>query len=164
MEALHGVINDINSFLWTYIIIIALIGSGIVYTLRTKFVQVRLLGEMVKLIFGSAGQKTTGKEISGFQAFCVSTASRVGVGNIAGVAIAIVTGGPGAVFWMWIIAFIGCATGFVESTLAQIYKLPRGDGAFFGGPAYYMKNALHMTGLAKLFAILISVTFGWVYV
>ncbi len=164
MEALHGVINDINSFLWTYIIIIALIGSGIVYTLRTKFVQVRLLGEMVKLIFGSAGQKTTGKEISGFQAFCVSTASRVGVGNIAGVAIAIVTGGPGAVFWMWIIAFIGCATGFVESTLAQIYKLPRGDGAFFGGPAYYMKNALHMTGLAKLFAILISVTFGWIYV
>ena len=164
MEALHGVINDINSFLWTYIIIIALIGSGVVYTFRTKFVQVRLLGEMIKLIFGSAGAKTTGKEISGFQAFCVSTASRVGVGNIAGVAIAIVTGGPGAVFWMWLIAFIGCATGFVESTLAQIYKLPRGDGAFFGGPAYYMKNALHMSGLAKLFAILISVTFGWIYV
>ena len=164
MEALHGVINDINSFLWTYIIIIALIGSGIVYTLRTKFVQVRLIGEMIKLIFGSAGAKTTGKEISGFQAFCVSTASRVGVGNIAGVAIAIVTGGPGAVFWMWLIAFIGCATGFVESTLAQIYKIPRGDGAFFGGPAYYMKNALHMTGLAKLFAVLISVTFGWIYV
>lgn len=163
MEALHGVINDINSFLWTYVIIIALIGSGLVYTLRTKFVQVRLLGEMLKLIFGSAGQKTTGKEISGFQAFCVSTASRVGVGNIAGVAIAIVTGGAGAVFWMWVIAFIGCATGFVESTLAQIYKLPRGDGAFFGGPAYYMKNALHMKGLAKWFAILISVTFGLIY-
>ena len=163
MEALHGVINDINSFLWTYVIIIALIGSGLVYTLRTKFVQVRLLGEMIKLIFGSAGQKTTGKEISGFQAFCVSTASRVGVGNIAGVAIAIVTGGPGAVFYMWLIAFIGCATGFIESTLAQIYKLPRGDGAFFGGPAYYMKNALHMKGLAKWFAILISVTFGLIY-
>ncbi|MBR4642516.1 MAG: alanine:cation symporter family protein [Selenomonadaceae bacterium] len=164
MELLHGVINEINSFLWTYVIIIALIGSGIVFTLRTKFVQLRLVGEMFKLIFGSAGQKTSGKEISGFQAFCVSTASRVGVGNIAGVAIAIVTGGPGAVFWMWLIAFIGCATGFVESTLAQIYKLPRGDGAFFGGPAYYMKNALHMSGLAKLFAILISVTFGWIYV
>lgn len=163
MEALHGVINDINSFLWTYVIIIALIGSGIIYTFRTKFVQVRLLGEMIKLVFGSAGQKTTGKEISGFQAFCVSTASRVGVGNIAGVAIAIVTGGPGAVFYMWLIAFIGCATGFVESTLAQIYKLPRGDGAFFGGPAYYMKNALHMKGLAKWFAILISVTFGLIY-
>ena len=164
MEALHGVINEINSFIWTYIIIIALIGSGVIYTLRSKFVQVRLLGEMIKLIFGSAGQKTTGKEVSGFQAFCVSTASRVGVGNIAGVAIAIVTGGPGAVFWMWLIAFIGCATGFVESTLAQIYKLPKGEGGFHGGPAYYMKNALHMPGLAKLFAILISVTFGLIYV
>lgn len=164
MEALHGVVNDINSFLWTYIIIIALIGSGIVYTLRTKFVQVRMLGEMFKLILGSAGAKTTGKEISAFQAFCVSTASRVGVGNIAGVAIAIVTGGPGAVFWMWLIAFIGCATGFVESTLAQIYKLPKGDGAFHGGPAYYMKNALHMPMMAKWFAILISVTFGLIYV
>ena len=164
MEALHGVINDINNVLWTYVIIIALIGSGVVYTFRTKFVQIRLIGEMIRLIFGSAGAKTTGKEISGFQAFCVSTASRVGVGNIAGVAIAIVTGGPGAVFWMWLIAFIGCATGFVESTLAQIYKLPRGDGAFFGGPAYYMKNALQMTSLAKLFAVLISITFGWIYV
>ena len=164
MEALHGVINEINSFLWTYIIIVALIGSGIVYTVLTKFVQVRMLGEMIKLIFGSAGAKTTGKEVSGFQAFCVSTASRVGVGNIAGVAIAIVTGGPGAIFWMWLIAFIGCATGFVESTLAQIYKLPKGDGAFHGGPAYFMKNALHMPFLAKWFAILISVTFGLIYV
>ena len=161
---LHGIINEINSFLWTYVIVAALIGSGIIFTLRTKFVQVRMLKEMVKLIFGSAGEKTEGKEISGFQAFCVSTASRVGVGNIAGVAIAIVTGGPGAVLWMWIIAFIGCATGFVESTLAQIYKLPRGDKKFHGGPAYYIKNALHQPLLAKWFAILISVTFGLIYV
>lgn len=164
MEMLHGIINEINSFLWTYVIVAALIGSGIIFTLRTKFVQVRMLKEMVKLIFGSAGEKTEGKEVSGFQAFCVSTASRVGVGNIAGVAIAIVTGGPGAVLWMWIIAFIGCATGFVESTLAQIYKLPRGDKKFHGGPAYYIKNALHQPLLAKWFAILISVTFGLIYV
>lgn len=164
MEFLHGVINDINNFLWTYIIIIALIGLGIYFTLRTKFVQIRLLREMARLITSSAGTKTEGKEISGFQAFCVSTASRVGVGNIAGVAIAIVTGGPGAVFWMWLIAFIGCATGFVESTLAQIYKLPKGDGAFHGGPAYYIKNALGQPGIAKLFAFLISVTFGLIYV
>jgi len=163
MEALHGVVNDINSFIWTYVIIIALIGSGVVYTFRTKFVQIRLIGEMIRLIFGSAGTKTTGQEVSGFQAFCVSTASRVGVGNIAGVAIAIVTGGPGAVFWMWLIAFIGCATGFVESTLAQIYKLPKGDGGFHGGPAYYISNALHIRWLAKWFAILISVTFGLIY-
>ncbi len=163
MEALHGIINAINDFLWTYVIIIALIASGVIFTLRTKFVQIRLLGEMIKLIFGSAGAKTSGKEVSGFQAFCVSTASRVGVGNIAGVAIAIVTGGPGAVFWMLLIAFIGCATGFVESTLAQIYKLPRGEGGFHGGPAYYIKNALHQPAIAKLFAVLISVTFGLIY-
>ena len=142
MELLHELINNINNFIWTYIIIFALIGLGIYFTLRTKFVQIRMLGEMFKLITSSAGTKTEGKEISGFQAFCVSTASRVGVGNIAGVAIAIVTGGPGAVFWMWLIAFIGCATGFVESTLAQIYKLPKDDGAFHGGPAYYIKMRL----------------------
>lgn len=163
MDFLHDIINAINDFLWSYVIIIALIGSGIVYTVRSKFVQLRLIREMFRLITSSAGTKTEGKEISGFQAFCVSTASRVGVGNIAGVAIAIVTGGPGAVFWMWVIAFIGCATGFVESTLAQIYKLPRGDGAFHGGPAYYIKNALGQPSIAKLFAFLISVTFGLIY-
>lgn len=161
---LYDLIDYINSILWNYVVIILLIGSGIIFTLRTKFVQLRMLKEMFKLIFGGAGAKTTGKEVSGFQAFCVSTASRVGVGNIAGVAIAIVTGGPGAVFWMWLIAFIGCATGFVESTLAQIYKLPKGEGSFYGGPAYYIKNALHQPAVAKLFAILISVTFGLIYV
>ena len=164
MDFLHSIINDINNFIWTYIIIAALIGIGVYFTFKTKFVQLRLVREMIKLITSSAGTKTTGKEISGFQAFCVSTASRVGVGNIAGVAIAIVTGGPGAIFWMWVIAFIGCATGFVESTLAQIYKLPKGDGGFHGGPAYYLKNALNQPNIAKLFAILISVTFGLIYV
>lgn len=163
MEFLHGLINDINGFIWTYIIIWALIGLGVFFTLKTRFVQLRMLPEMIKLILGTAGTKTSGQEVSGFQAFCVSTASRVGVGNIAGVAIAIVTGGPGAVFWMWLIAFIGAATGFVESTLAQVYKLPRGNGGFHGGPAYYMKNALGQTVIAKLFAILISITFGLIY-
>ena len=163
MDFLHGIINAINDFIWTYIIIAALIGSGIVYTIRTKFVQLRLLREMFRLITSSAGTKTSGKEISGFQAFCVGTAARVGTGNIAGVAIAIVLGGPGAVFWMWVIAFLGSATGFVESTLAQIYKLPRGDGAFHGGPAYYIKNVLGQPGVAKLFAVLLSVTFALIY-
>mgnify|MGYP002624935164 CR=1 FL=1 len=93
----------------------------------------------------------------------MGTAARVGTGNIAGVAIAIVLGGPGAVFWMWVIAFLGSATGFVESTLAQIYKLPRGDGAFHGGPAYYIKNVLGQPGVAKLFAVLLSVTFALIY-
>lgn len=161
---LSDFVDFINSILWNYVVIILLIGSGIIFTIRTKFVQIRMLKEMFKLTFGNIGAKTTGKEVSGFQAFCVSTASRVGVGNIAGVAIAIVTGGPGAIFWMWVIAFIGCATGFVESTLAQIYKLPKGEGKFHGGPAYFIKNALHQPFIAKIFAILISVTFGLIYV
>ena len=163
MEILHGFINAINTVLWSYVLIIVLIGLGLWFTLRTKFVQVRMLPEMLRLLTDGIGVKTQDKQISTFQAFCVSTASRVGVGNIAGVAIAIVTGGPGAVFWMWLIAFIGCATGFVESTLAQIYKLPRGNGTFHGGPAYYIRNALKAPGIAKLFALLISVTFGLIY-
>lgn len=164
MDFLNTVVNDINTILWSYVLIIVLISCGLWFTLSTKFVQIRMLPEMLRLLTEGIGKKTEGGAITSFQAFCVSTASRVGVGNIAGVAIAIVTGGPGAVFWMWVIAFIGCATGFVESTLAQIYKLPRGNGAFHGGPAYYIKNALKQPGIAKLFAILISVTFGLIYV
>ena len=163
MDLLNTIVNDINTILWSYVLIIVLVGSGIYFTLSTRFVQLRFLPEMLRLITSDVGTKTEGHAISSFQAFCVSTASRVGVGNIAGVAIAIVTGGPGAVFWMWVIAFIGCATGFVESTLAQIYKLPRQNGSFHGGPAYYIKNALHQPGVAKLFALLISVTFGLIY-
>ena len=161
MDSMNAAVNDV---LWSYVLIVVLIACGLYFTFATRFVQVRMLPEMLRLLTEGIGKQTEGHAISSFQAFCVSTASRVGVGNIAGVAIAIVTGGPGAVFWMWLIAFIGCATGFVESTLAQIYKLPRGNGKFHGGPAYYIKNALHQPGVAKLFALLISVTFGLVYV
>ena len=164
MDSMNAAVNDVNDVLWSYVLIVVLIACGLYFTFATRFVQVRMLPEMLRLLTEGIGKQTEGHAISSFQAFCVSTASRVGVGNIAGVAIAIVTGGPGAVFWMWLIAFIGCATGFVESTLAQIYKLPRGNGKFHGGPAYYIKNALHQPGVAKLFALLISVTFGLVYV
>ncbi|XOQ24876.1 MAG: Amino acid carrier protein [Mitsuokella multacida] len=164
MDAMNAVVSAINNVLWSYVLIVVLVGCGIYFTLSTHFVQLRLLPEMLRLLTEGIGKKTEGDAISSFQAFCVSTASRVGVGNIAGVAIAIVTGGPGAVFWMWAIAFLSCATGFVESTLAQIYKLPRGNGKFHGGPAYYIKNALGQPNVAKLFAILISVTFGLIYV
>lgn len=163
MELLNYVVDSINTLLWSYVLIAVLVGCGIYFTLSTKFVQLRMLPEMVKLLTEGVGKKTEGGAISSFQAFCVSTASRVGVGNIAGVAIAIVTGGPGAIFWMWVIAFIGSATGFVESTLAQIYKIQRPDGSFHGGPAYYIKNALHQSGVAKLFAVLLAVTFGLIY-
>ena len=164
MDSMNSAVNAVNDVLWSYVLIVVLIACGLYFTFATRFVQVRMLPEMLRLLTEGIGKQTEGHAISSFQAFCVSTASRVGVGNIAGVAIAIVTGGPGAVFWMWLIAFIGCATGFVESTLAQIYKLPRGNGKFHGGPAYYIKNALHQPGVAKLFALLISVTFGLVYV
>lgn len=164
MDSVNAAVNAVNDVLWSYVLIVVLITCGLYFTFATRFVQVRMLPEMLRLLTEGIGKQTEGHAISSFQAFCVSTASRVGVGNIAGVAIAIVTGGPGAVFWMWLIAFIGCATGFVESTLAQIYKLPRDNGKFHGGPAYYIKNALHQPGVAKLFALLISVTFGLVYV
>ena len=165
MDFLNAWVTVINDFLWTYIIIVVLVGSGVWFTVSTGLVQLRALPDMVCLLAGDLGRRPSGrKAISSFQAFCVSTASRVGVGNIAGVAIAIVTGGPGAVFWMWVIAFIGTATGFVESTLAQIYKIPRGHGLFHGGPAYYIQNALGQPAVAKLFAVLISVTFGLIYV
>ncbi|MFQ9936435.1 MAG: alanine:cation symporter family protein [Phascolarctobacterium faecium] len=119
---------------------------------------------MVRLLKEGVGQKTEHNHISSFQAFCVSTASRVGVGNIAGIAIAIVSGGPGAIFWMWIIAILGSATGFIESTLAQIYKVPREGGGYRGGPAYYIKNVLGNKPMAALFAVLISVTFGLILI
>lgn len=164
MDVLSMVVGEINTILWSYVLIVVLIGAGVWFTLSTKLVQVRELPEMIHLFTEGFGRKMEGAEISSFQAFCISTASRVGVGNIAGVAIAIVTGGPGAVFWMWVIAFIGCATGFMESTLAQIYKVPGKDGAFHGGPAYYIKYALGQPFVAKIFALLISVTFGWIYV
>ena len=161
MEFLHSIVSAVNNVLWSYVLIFVLVGLGIWFTLRTGFIQVRMLPEMIRAL--THRTTTDSQEISPFQAFCVSTASRVGVGNIAGVAIAIVSGGPGAVFWMWLIAFFGCATGFVESTLAQIYKLPREGGLFHGGPAYYIQNALGKPFIAKVFAFLISITFGLVY-
>lgn len=164
MESLNNLVSTINGFLWSSVIIALLVGAGFYFTVRTRGVQIRYFGRMFKLIAHTAGRKTEGNEVSPFQAFCVSTASRVGVGNIAGIAIAIVTGGPGAIFWMWFIAVIGSATGFVESTLAQIYKVPREDGnGFRGGPAYYLKNGLGHGIWAAVFAILISVTYGMIY-
>lgn len=164
MESFNNLVSAINGFLWSSVIIALLIGAGFYFTARTRGVQLRYFGRMFRLIAHTAGRKTEGNEVSPFQAFCVSTASRVGVGNIAGIAIAVTSGGPGAIFWMWFIAVIGSATGFVESTLAQIYKVPRSDGTGFrGGPAYYLKNGMGHGLWAALFAILISVTYGMIY-
>ena len=133
MTWLNDIVSVINGYLWSYVLIAMLIGLGLWFTIRTRFVQIVHIGEMFRLVTEGAKAKPRHGHISTFQAFCVSTASRVGVGNIAGIALAVVTGGPGAVFWMWVIATIGAATGFVESTLAQIYKVPRAGGGFLGG-------------------------------
>lgn len=123
-EFLNQSVQWTNNILWSYIVIIMLLTIGIYFTIRTKFIQIRSIREMVRLLGDGIGQSGKSKNgVSSFQAFCIGMASRVGVGNIAGVAIAISYGGPGAVFWMWLIALIGSALAFVESTLAQIYKL-----------------------------------------
>ncbi|MDQ1147880.1 AGCS family alanine or glycine:cation symporter [Bacillus sp. SORGH_AS 510] len=157
MKMIENFVSESNTLLWSYILIVLLIGSGLYFTFRTKFVQFRMVGEMFRLM--GEGAKGDKKGISSFQAFCISTASRVGTGNLAGVAIAITTGGPGAVFWMWLIALIGSASAFIEATLAQIYKVKDGD-TFRGGPAYYMEKALKARWMGITFAVLISITFG----
>lgn len=156
-------ITQLNDFLWSYVLVVALIGCGLWFTVKTRFVQFRMVGEMVRLLTDAAlpGGKN-GKHISSFQAFAVSVATRVGTGNLAGVATAIAIGGPGAVFWMWVIALIGSATAFVESTLGQLYKQHH-DESFIGGPAYYIRRGLHSKWMSVLFAVLITVTFGLSY-
>lgn len=163
METLNSIISSVNDVLWTYVLVTMLLGCALWFTFKTRFVQFRMTREMVRLLGDSVPSSAEGeKHISSFQAFAISIASRVGTGNLAGVATAIVTGGPGAVFWMWIIALIGSASAFVESTLAQLYKR-RGDKAFIGGPAYYIERGLGLRWMGVLFAVLISVTFGFAF-
>ncbi|WP_418765248.1 alanine/glycine:cation symporter family protein [Mailhella sp.] len=161
MEFLESIVTAANDVLWSYVLVVMLIALGLWFSLRTGFVQLRMVREMIRLLKEGVSHDGDRAHISSFQAFCISTASRVGVGNIAGIAIAIMTGGPGAIFWMWVIAVIGAASGFTESTLAQIYKVrdPKTFG-FRGGPAYYIRNCLGSRKAAALFAVLISVTFG----
>ncbi|MBM7572454.1 amino acid carrier protein [Aquibacillus albus] len=153
-----------NNLIWAYILIALLLILGFWFTFVTKFVQFRLLGEMVRELFRGTDRTAfkEGKGTTPFQAFAISTAARVGTGNLAGVAVAISLGGPGAIFWMWLIALIGAATGFVESTLAQIYKVKDKNG-FRGGPAYYMEKALGARWLGVLFAVLITLCFGLIF-
>ncbi|WP_455961512.1 alanine/glycine:cation symporter family protein [Bacteroides bouchesdurhonensis] len=158
-----GFINEINDLLWTYILIMMLLGCAIWFSIRTRFVQFRMLREMIVLLSESAGKGKQGeKHVSSFQAFAISIASRVGTGNLAGVATAIAIGGPGSIFWMWIIALLGASSAFIESTLAQLYKI-RGKDSFIGGPAYYMKKGLKQPWMGMLFAVLISITFGFAF-
>lgn len=164
MQTLNNIINTGNDLLWGSVLIVALILVGLFFSFKTKFVQFRLIGEMFRLLGDGVTNKSENNDnkVSSFQAFCISTASRVGTGNIAGVSTAIAVGGPGSVFWMWLIALVGGASSFVESTLAQVYKVKDGDG-YRGGPAYYMEKGLNNRGMGILFSILITIAFGFVF-
>ena len=163
LDALQAAITAINDALWAYLLIGALILCGLYFTVRTRFVQFTMIGDMFRqLVDSSSTHSGKNRHISSFQAFAVSMATRVGTGNLAGVATAIAVGGPGALFWMWLIALIGSATAFVEATLAQLYKRPSSD-SFIGGPAYYISRGLHSKWMAGLFAVLITLTFGLSY-
>ena len=161
---IQNIINLANDLLWSYIMVAALLACAIYFTLRSRFVQFRMIGEMCRqLVSATERHQDDGKRhISPAQAFLVSLASRVGTGNLAGVATAITVGGPGAVFWMWIIALVGAANAFIESTLAQLYKQRAAD-AYIGGPAYYILKGLKCKWMAVLFSVLTILTFGYAF-
>lgn len=154
-------ISFINNILWGSVLIYLLIGTGIFFTIRTGFIQFRHFGHMFSVLKNSNKSDSSG--ISSFQALCTSLAARVGTGNLTGVAIAITAGGAGAVFWMWVVAIIGMATSFIESTLAQLYKTKDDQGNYRGGPAYYMEKGLGMRWMGVLFSIFLIIAFGLVF-
>ncbi len=150
MDTLNSLINTVNDYLYGYILIALLVAGGIYFTIRLQFQPTVLLKEALRTLLARNGKEATG--LSSFQALMVSTASRVGTGNIIGVAAAVLAGGPGAIFWMWLIAVFGSASAFVESTLAQMYKCRDSSGHYYGGPAYYIKKALNAPVLGGVFA------------
>ncbi len=160
-SAIVDVLNKIDSIMYYPILIIVLAVAGLYFTVRTRVIQIRLFPEACRLIMEKPAGDQSGKRVSSFQALMVSTASRVGTGNIIGVSTAICLGGPGAVFWMWVMCIIGAASAFVESTLAQIYKQKDEAGDSFGGPAYYIEHALNAPGIAIAFSIFLIATYGF---
>lgn len=159
--SINDILTIVNDVMYTYVLIILLVGTGIYFTIRTKGVQFRLLKDGIRSMLEKSNEEKDGeKHISSFQALMISTASRVGTGNIAGIATAIAAGGPGAVFWMWVTAVIGGASAFIESTLAQVYKVKQ-NGQFRGGPSYYMERALGKRWMGILFSILLIICFAY---
>ena len=159
---MNSMLTNINNAMYTFVLLILLAGVGIYFTIRTRGVQIRLLKDGIASLMEKS-EKTDQEgqpKVSSFQALMISTASRVGTGNIAGIATAIAAGGPGSVFWMWLMAVIGGASAFVESTLAQIYKV-RQNGQFRGGPSYYMERALKKRWLGILFSVLLIICFAY---
>jgi amino acid carrier protein len=161
MDRLATIFKDVNDWTTLHVLIWMLIGAGLYFTIRMRFVQIRLFGRMIRQIFDS--RTSDGEGISSFQAFAIGIASRVGTGNIAGVAIAIKLGGAGAVFWMWLVAFLGMASAFVEAVLAQLFKIRWPDGTFRGGPAFYIQRGLGSRAWGVAFAVFLIFSFGISY-
>ena len=159
IESLNSAVGTCNSYLWGMAFVF-LIGLGILFTFKLKGLQITKIKETSKLSVSGITEGKKNSKVSSFEAFCIGMGARIGVGNIAGVATAILTGGPGAVFWMWIFAIIGSASSFMESTLAQIYKEKKEDGQFYGGPAYYASKGLKSRKVGIFAAILLVITFG----
>ena len=158
---MEGFIDTVNSVIWSNWLVYLCLGAGAYFTLATLFLQIRCFPDMIRQL--KSGESSD-QGISSFQSLMISLAGRVGVGNIAGVATAIAFGGPGAVFWMWLVALLGSATSFIECCLAQIYKeTDRDTDEYRGGPAYYMSRGLGWTPLATIFSVAIAITFGWFY-
>ncbi|MCL1056968.1 alanine:cation symporter family protein [Shewanella gelidimarina] len=160
INAVESAVNAVNGLLWGSLLIYVLVAAGVLFTFRLGFIQFRLFGHGVKLVI-KGREKVNG--ISSFQVFCTSMAARVGTGNMAGVAVAITVGGAGAIFWMWLIALLGMATAFIESTLAQVYKVKDDEGQYRGGPAYYMEKGLGKRWMGTLFSILLIIAFGFAF-
>ncbi len=154
-------INLMSDLLWGSILVYLLVGVGIYFTVRLNFIQIRYIGHMFTVLKNSHHSERAG--ISSFQALCTSLAARVGTGNMAGVAVALTVGGPGAIFWMWVTAMVGMATSFAESTLAQLYKTKDKSGQYRGGPAYYMEKGLGMRWMGILFSLFLMLAFGLVF-
>lgn len=165
---MEKIVTAVSGVLTDYVLVGTLLCAAIFFTVITRGVQFRMVGEMCRLLVKSGKRSSDGcrvhshGSVSSFQAFAISIASRVGTGNLAGVATAIAIGGPGAVFWMWVIALLGASSSFVESTLAQLFKV-KGEGAFRGGPAYYIQKGLGKRWWAVTFAVLITITFGFAF-
>lgn len=156
-----AIVDFLNSILWGYVLVYGLLGVGVFFTIRLGFLQFLNFGEMIRAIRGSRESDVHG--ISPFQALCTSLASRVGTGNLAGVAVALYLGGAGAIFWMWMVALVGMATGYAESTLAQLYKVRDGKGQYRGGPAVYITKGLNAPWAGSVFAVCLILSFGLVF-
>ena len=168
---IEKIVSAVSGVLTDYVMVVSLLAVAILFTILTRGVQFRMVGEMCRLLvrsgkkYGVQDSNSAARHhssVTSFQAFAISIASRVGTGNMAGVATAIAIGGPGAVFWMWMIAILGAASAFVESTLAQLFKV-KGDNAYQGGPAYYIQKGIGQRWWAVTFAVLITLTFGFAF-